>query len=323
MTFLRHIPETREANCLQFDGPGKVSLRKRIVPFPSSGHIRVRVVACGVCHREINVLAGRLPRTFPDVMGHEPVGLVDAIASDVTGFRVGQWVTGVGNASLAEYDISEARFMVPLKQAPANPAHYLGEPAMCAINAINRLPADELPVIVVHGVGFMGNLLLQALRYKRNPRRLIAIDTDPSRLRLAAQSGADETFTPNSVTGAGLMGSANAVFEVSGAPGTIMSCTRLVRNGGILALFGHHFEVEPSAVNEWHLRGITVLNTVPWAAPDLAREVREAVDAIEFKRLRMDCLIDRTVCLPQAGDILSEMAAGIGSSRKTVVIFPL
>ena len=66
-----------------------------------------------------------------------------------------------------------------------------------------------------------------------------------------------------------------------------------------------------------------MLNTVPWAAPDLAREVREAVDAIEFKRLRMDCLIDRTVCLPQAGDILSEMAAGIGSSRKTVVIFPL
>jgi threonine dehydrogenase-like Zn-dependent dehydrogenase len=53
-----------------------------------------------------------------------------------------------------------------------------------------------------------------------------------------------------------------------------------VRNGGKLCLFGHHFSVEPEAVNDWHLRGIAVLNTVPWGSPDLARDFRDAVEML-------------------------------------------
>jgi len=304
-------PDAREARCVVFDGPGKVRIATRRVPPPGRGQLRVRVAACGVCQRELHVLAGRLPRRFPDVMGHEPVGIVDAAGPDVAGFTVGQWVTGVGQASLSEYDLVEARFTAPLTRRPARPEHWLGEPAMCVVNAANRIQGRPHPFVVVWGVGFMGNLLVQAVRLKLQPQRLIAVDIDDERLALHAHSGAV----------AALHGRADVAVEVSGASGTIGQATRLLRNGGALALFAHHFAVEPEAVNAWHLQGITVLNTVPWMAPDLGREVCEGVAALERGELRLEGLINRTVPLSDAPAVLREMALGGRAPGKTVILF--
>ncbi len=314
--------DARESPCVIFDAPGHVRIGTRSIPPPARGQLRVRVVACGICHRDLHVISGRIARRLPDVMGHEPVGIVDAVGVDVTGFAVGQWVTGVGASSFSHYDLVEARHTASLSQPPQKPEQWLGEPAMCAVNAVNRIPRGVLGTVIVWGAGFMGNLLIQALRLKRSPERLVAVDIDPARLALALEMGADEVAQPDAATVRRLLGRTDLIFEASGVLGTIASCTRLVRNGGVLALFAHHFRVEPSAVCEWHLRGISVLNTVPWSAPNLRRELTEAIVALETGGLRMDRLIARTISMADAPTALCELASGGGRSRKSVVLLP-
>jgi L-iditol 2-dehydrogenase len=313
----------RRSPSLIFEAPGKVSIGNREVPFPSKGQLRIQVVACGICQREIHVLQGKVTRSFPTVMGHEPVGIIDTVGPEVEGFRVGQWVTGVGTSSLAKYDLVEAKFMAPLEVPPLNPSHWLGEPAMCAINAANRPLWRRNPVVVVWGAGFMGNLLVQAIRIKWDPKMLVAVDIDRQRLGLALEAGADRAvmadvkdikrILPHPV---------DIVYEASGALGTISICTSLLRNGGTLCIFAHHFAIEPEVISQWHLRGLTVLNTVPWSAPNLGDEVREAVTALQRRKLRMDHLIGRSISFSNAPETLSTMACKNKFHGKTVVLIP-
>lgn len=50
------------------------------VPHPGPGEVRLRVLACGVCHTDLHVAEGELPPVrLPVVPGHQVVGVVDEI----------------------------------------------------------------------------------------------------------------------------------------------------------------------------------------------------------------------------------------------------
>lgn len=59
--------------------------------------VRVETVYCGICHTDVDCLTGEWAAGawFPQVAGHEVVGIVTAVGSDVTAVRVGDAV-GVG-----------------------------------------------------------------------------------------------------------------------------------------------------------------------------------------------------------------------------------
>lgn len=59
---------------------------------PLASEIRVRVVATGVCHTDLNTQAGDMPMPFPSVLGHEGSGVVDKVGPGVTEFAVGDHV---------------------------------------------------------------------------------------------------------------------------------------------------------------------------------------------------------------------------------------
>jgi len=54
--------------------------------------LRVRVVACGVCHTDMAVRDEQLPVPLPVVLGHEGAGIVEAVGSDVTVAKPGDRV---------------------------------------------------------------------------------------------------------------------------------------------------------------------------------------------------------------------------------------
>lgn len=65
-------------------------------PMPEPGEVRIRVLACGVCHTELDEIEGRAaPPRLPVVLGHEVVGRVDLLGAGVTRQRIGERV-GVG-----------------------------------------------------------------------------------------------------------------------------------------------------------------------------------------------------------------------------------
>lgn len=65
-------------------------LEERPDPVPGPGEIRLRVEACGVCRTDLHVVDGELPHPkLPLVPGHEIVGIVDAMGSEVDGLAIG------------------------------------------------------------------------------------------------------------------------------------------------------------------------------------------------------------------------------------------
>ena len=60
---------------------------------PGEGEIRVQVSACGVCRTDLHVVDAELPGIkYPVVPGHDIVGRVDRVGSNVTTHRIGDRV---------------------------------------------------------------------------------------------------------------------------------------------------------------------------------------------------------------------------------------
>lgn len=77
-------------------GAEPLTLVERPVPEPGEGEILLRVVACGVCHTELDEIEGRTPPpVLPVVLGHEVVGVVEGAGVGAEGFAVGDRA-GVG-----------------------------------------------------------------------------------------------------------------------------------------------------------------------------------------------------------------------------------
>lgn len=66
---------------------------ERDEPRPGAGQVRVRISCCGVCRTDLHLAEGDLPPKRPRVaVGHEIVGLVDAVGTGASRFAIGDRV---------------------------------------------------------------------------------------------------------------------------------------------------------------------------------------------------------------------------------------
>ncbi|MEJ2593323.1 MAG: NAD(P)-dependent alcohol dehydrogenase [Candidatus Thiodiazotropha sp.] len=77
---------------------GQLSIESINLESPRSHEILVRVVATGVCHTDLVVLAGHLPTPFPVVLGHEGAGVVEQVGSAITKVKPGDHVVMTYNS---------------------------------------------------------------------------------------------------------------------------------------------------------------------------------------------------------------------------------
>src|SRR6516225_7626100 len=64
----------------------------REMPEPGSGQVRIKVMACGICHSDALTKDGGWPGIeYPRVPGHEVIGTIDAVGQDVPP----QWSAGL------------------------------------------------------------------------------------------------------------------------------------------------------------------------------------------------------------------------------------
>ena len=72
--------------------PGQLSIEEVILSAPKASEVLVKTVACGVCHTDAAALHSFIPVTFPIILGHEGVGVVEEVGSEVTTLKKGDRV---------------------------------------------------------------------------------------------------------------------------------------------------------------------------------------------------------------------------------------
>lgn len=75
-----------------FEQKGKLSLREVPRPNPGPGEALIRVTLTTICGTDVHILRGEYPVKNGLVVGHEPVGVVEAVGVGVTGYAPGERV---------------------------------------------------------------------------------------------------------------------------------------------------------------------------------------------------------------------------------------
>ena len=200
---------------------GPLELVERPIPEPGTGHVRIKVQACGICHSDAMTKDGLWPGiVYPRVPGHEVIGVVDALGKDVSsrwkvGDRVGvgwhAWhcgscdccrrsdfyacqtgiqVTGIAfDGGYADYTIVPA---MALALVPQELSAVDAAPLMCAglttFNALRNSGARPGDLVAILGIGGLGHLGVQFA--SKMGFRTVAIARGHDKEPLARQLGA-------------------------------------------------------------------------------------------------------------------------------------
>ncbi len=260
---------------------------------PSKNEVLIRTKACGICMWEINVFQGKIPGE--GVMGHEGAGIVAAVGEAVKNVKVGDKVTALGGSAFAEFFKSDYRNVAKVPDDVKDFSYWISEPIACVVNGIRGSEIRIGDNVCLIGCGYMGLLLIQAMP-RTNINRLVALDIQDERLKLAKKFGAESVFNPKKVDVVKEVreifgGEADVVIEASGASGTLYLATDLLRPGGKLVIFGMHIMDEKVPTAAWHMKGLKILNTTPNFSLDFNKDFYDAVNLLKKGVINQEPLI--------------------------------
>lgn len=185
------------------------------IPKPSAEELLVEVLACGVCHTELDEIEGRTaPSRFPMILGHEIVGRVIETGKDVSRFEVGDRV-GIGwihsscggphenlsdefratgrdaNGGYAEFTTVSEGYAYPIPEA-FDDEH--AAPLMCAgavgYRALKLTGIEDGQRLGLTGFGGSGHQVLQMARHLYPHSEISVFARDPEAQKFALELGA-------------------------------------------------------------------------------------------------------------------------------------
>ncbi len=180
---------------LIMEGPKKSKVIEVDIPKINDDQLLVKVIYTGMCHSEWYPWTTAHPG---QVFGHEAVGVVADKGRNVTGFQIGDRVTGLGGGGYKEYIVMEPTkaFVVPdnVKSEDA-----VAEPLGCMMSVAERVDTGKVgDTIVVVGTGYMG-LGMVSLFKARGYANVIAVDKREIALENAKKYGATESYLPHEI----------------------------------------------------------------------------------------------------------------------------
>lgn len=244
------------------------------------GDAIVRVKQTALCGADLFPYHGMTPGfESGTVLGHEFVGVVEAVGDGVTAVKPGDRVvntsmisdgtcpscragrvtqcegrslfgySGVyprldgGQAELVRVPQAD-RALRPLPDEVSDEAAvFLADILPTGYGAVQRGGVADGDVVVVVGCGPVG--LMAVLAAAGTAGRLIAVDGVPVRRELAGRLGAEAVAPEDAaeVVAAATNGlGADVVIEAAGSPGGLDASLRLARGRGVVSVVGAHFE---------------------------------------------------------------------------------
>ena len=127
--------------------------------------IRVRAVMTGVCRSDIDMMKGLFPLLPESMHGHEGLGQVVELGSQVKHCKIGDYVATRGEPAYADY--YNCKPMTWVKVPEADPK-YIIEPVACAVNiemfCQQELKEQSRQRMLIIGSGFLAKVFYQTIR---------------------------------------------------------------------------------------------------------------------------------------------------------------
>ncbi len=252
-------------------------------PKPQGSEVLVRITRSGVCHSDLHIWQGYFDlgggKRFyvkergcvpPFTLGHEPLGVVEALGPRARGVKRGQkrlvfpWI-GCGKCAVCKagqdnYCVSGSR-IIGVNRNGAYATHVLVPDAkylldasgiddafastlacsgLTAYSASAKLPPlareDRVAIIGCGGVGLAGVAVLRA----KGLKNIIACDVDAMKLETARSLGANEAVDTRAPDAAAKLAGIAGVIDFVGTPATAALGIAALRKGGRYVLVGLH-----------------------------------------------------------------------------------
>lgn len=255
-------------------GKGREGMEIRDVPVPKPNEkeILVKILAAGICGTDLHIMNDQFHADMPVTIGHEFLGEIVEVGSEVKNFKVGDQVVSMtaavtcGNCTYCKHGIpmlcanrksigsgidgAMAEYMkIPASIAykvPENKRNDISmavcEPMACCVRSVDRSKLVAGDYTVITGPGPMGQLTMQLAKLQGAFVFMCGTKQDAERLQFAKEMGADviiddpakvkETVLKYTPEGA------DVAFEASGAAPAFNMLVDVLRPGGNLAQLG-------------------------------------------------------------------------------------
>ncbi len=274
-------------------GPG-LELRDVPVPEPGPGEVRVRITHAAICGTDLHIRhwdEWAAANVKPGVtVGHEFVGVIDAVSPDVEGIGIGTRVAGEGHVVCGhcrncragdghlcrevvsvgiQRDGGFADYVViPATNAYEVPEHVSDEVAAILDplgNAVHTALSFDLvgEDVLITGAGPIGQMAAAIARHA-GARHVVVTDISPARLERALEMGATAAVAAGEATlrttmaDLGMQEGFDVALEMSGAAPALADLLSVANNGAKIGLLGLFPEPPVVDVNEAILKGLTI-----------------------------------------------------------------
>src|SRR5262245_50295309 len=324
---------------------GDFEIVEREVPRPGPGQVRIRVLACGVCHSDVLTKEGGWPGlTYPRVPGHEVAGGIDDAGPGVREWSKGQrvgvgWHGGQDGTCLAcrrgdfincasakvtgfSHDGGYQEYMIAPVEAVARMPESLdpaeAAPLLCAgittFNALRHSGAVPSDLVAVQGIGGLGHLGIQFA--EKFGYRVAAIGRGPENAALAKKLGASiyiDSVATNAAAELQKLGGARVILATAPSSKAISSLIDGLGSNGRLIVVGAStdaIEVTPSQL----IFGNRTIRGWAWG---IATDSEDTLRFAELTGVRP--MIERYP-LAKAGEAYARMMSGKAEFRAVLTM---
>jgi (R,R)-butanediol dehydrogenase/meso-butanediol dehydrogenase/diacetyl reductase len=335
-----------------YRGIREIVVEEACEPEVTSNGIVIEVNVCGICGSDLHAFNAGLFALPGQIMGHEFAGDVIAVGPQVDGITVGDRVSamplvpcwgcpacqagqvqrcaraldpgigyGLPGAFAERVHIPDARFDKTVFQLPESLSYEDGsllEPLAVAIQAVKRSAVTPEDVVVVTGLGPIGQLVARVLR-ARGVKTVVGVELSPERRACAERAGIQVADGRNGLaTGvAAVLGDdavVTAVIECAGSPTLPTQAVELVAQGGTVTIVALYEKPAPIDIAAFAPTEVTVRGCLCYVVEDFIEAIRLIREGI----VRPGEIVTGRTDLAGLPDAFEQLSTGAGAIKVLV-----
>lgn len=238
-------------------------------PKPSADEVVIKLEYAAICNQnDYKIFYGLYGDLIkypcdPGVYGHEGVGIVTKVGSDVSSLKAGDRVIMMldgGPMIYMEYVLRKADTVVPAPKAKPEEAAVL-ELFGCAHHSMEVAGNLTGKKVAVSGLGPAGLAILQVMMAEGQPDEIIGIEVSPERTKAAMAMGLAKILNPQTPEGmAALMAEEiDTVIDATGVPQAMLNSFEIAKKEVVIFGFTNEkFEVDQS---RWFQKELVIKNS--------------------------------------------------------------